>query len=385
VLVASVAVAGVAVWDISRSIKPGIELSADAPPPGIGAIEGEVNILLVGSDSREGQSSAVNEDSGSVLNDVNILIHISADHKNATAISIPRDMVVPYAICPEGGGGWTGPINGLLYEGGLACVVETVSNLTGMTIPYAAIVGFDGVVQLSTAVGGVDVCLTDPMEDSYTGISLAAGEHTLSGQEALLYLRSRHGVGDGSDLGRISSQQAFMSSLIRKLKSEGTFTNPVALFSISKAITSNMTLSTSLNNLDTLVAMALALKDIPLSSVTFIQFPGNTGGQGIYAGKVQPDMEAAALLFDALRAGQQVTLSGDSGRGTVVTNVVADPTPTPTTTAKKGSSSSPSPTPTPTTTATAEPAPIIAQLPSTVSGQTASQVTCTKGRTLDQQ
>jgi hypothetical protein len=146
-----------------------------------------------------------------------------------------------------------------------------------------------------------------------------------------------------------------------------------------------MTLSTSLNNLDTLVAMALALKDIPLSSVTFIQFPGNTGGQGIYAGKVQPDMEAAALLFDALRAGQQVTLSGDSGRGTVVTNVVADPTPTPTTTAKKGSSSSPSPTPTPTTTATAEPAPIIAQLPSTVSGQTASQVTCTKGRTLDQQ
>jgi LCP family protein required for cell wall assembly len=382
VLVSTVSVASVAIGDISRSIKPGIELEIEGPPPSLGAIEGEVNILLVGSDSREGQSSAVNEESGSVLNDVNILIHISADHSNATAISIPRDMVVPYAQCPDGGGGWTGPINGLLYEGGLSCVVQTVSNLTGMNIPYAAIVGFDGVVELSSAVGGVEVCLTDPMEDSYTGVTLAAGSHVLSGQEALLFLRSRHGVGDGSDLGRISSQQSFLSSLIRKLKDEGTLTNPVALFSIAKAITSNMTLSTSLNNLDTLVAMALALRDIPLSSVTFVQFPGNTGGAGVYAGKVQPDMAAAALLFDAIRSGQQVALSGDSGRGSVVTNVVAEPTPTPTASEKKSTSS---PTPTPTVEPTPETPSVVVQLPSTVSGQTANQVTCAKGRTLDQQ
>ena len=379
VLVATVSIAGIAIWDISRSVKPGVALATELPPD-LGAIEGEVNILLVGSDSRDGQSSAAGEETGGILNDVNILIHISEDHKSATAVSIPRDMVVPYADCPDGGGGWTGPINGLLYEGGLPCVVLTVSQLTGMDIPYAAMVGFDGVVELSNAVGGVEVCIAEPMQDSYTGVSLDAGLHTLSGQDALLFLRSRHGVGDGSDLGRISSQQAFMSSLIRKLKSAGTLANPVALFSIAKAVTSNMTLSTSLNNIDTLAAIAIALRDIPLSSVTFVQFPGATGGQGVYAGKVQPDMQAAAILFEALRTNQNVALTGQTGVGAVVTETITEPSPT--STPAKNSTNTPTPTSTPSSTeAPVAPVP----LPANVNGQTADQVTCTKGRTLDQQ
>ena len=386
VLVATMSIAGIAIWDIARSVKPGIDLGSEVAPPSLGAIEGEVNLLLVGSDSRDGQAAAAGEDSSGILNDVNIILHISADHTTATAISIPRDMVVPYADCPGGGGGWTGPINAVLNEGGLPCVVMTVSQLTGLDIPYAALVGFDGVVGLSNAVGGVEVCIAEPMEDSYTGVTLSAGSHTLSGQEALLFLRSRHGVGDGSDLGRISSQQAFMSSLVRKLKSAGTLSNPVALFSIAKAVTSNMTLSNSLNNLDTLASIALALKNIPLSSVTFVQFPGNTGGEGVYAGKVQPDMDAAAVLFSALQSGQSLALTGDSGRGSVVSGTVEEPTPTPTKASKKKSTATPSATPSATPTPT-EPAVVAVpiELPTDVSGQTANQVTCTKGRTLDQQ
>lgn len=387
VLVSTVAVASIAVWDIARSVKPSIDLVADVPPS-VGAIEGPVNLLLVGSDSRDGQASAAGEDSFGTLNDVNILLHISADHTQATAISIPRDMVVRIPDCPGGGGGWTAPMNAILSEGGLPCVALAVSELTGLEIPYAALVGFDGVVGLSNAVGGVDVCVTQPMEDSYTGVTLTAGSHTLSGEQALLFLRSRHGVGDGSDLGRINSQQGFMSSLIRKLKSAGTLSNPVALFSIAKSVTSNMTLSTSLSNTSTLAAMAIALKDIPLDSVTFVEFPGTTGGEGVYAGKVQPDLNAASILFAALQADQAIALTGDTGRGTVVSSTVEEPEPS-VTKAPKIPAATIAPaevgTGTPSEAATEAPPAAVVELPSSVSGQTAAQVTCTVTRSLAEQ
>ncbi len=379
-MVSTAAVAGIAVWDIARSVKPSVDLAGEAPPAA-GAIEGAVNLLLVGSDSRANQASAAGEVATGALNDVNILLHISADHTKVTAISIPRDMVVHIPDCPGGGGGWTGPLNAVFSEGGLPCIVLAVSELTGMKIPYAALVGFDGVVQLSNAVGGVDVCVTEPMEDSYTGVTLTAGEHTLSGDQALLFLRSRHGVGDGSDLGRISSQQGFMSSLIRKLKSAGTLSDPLALFNISKAVASNMTLSTSLNDTSTLLSIALALKNIPLDSVTFVQYPGSTGGVGVYEGKVQPDLASANILFTALEADQPIVLTGDTGRGTVLSTTAPDPgaaaTPAPTDTA----------TPDPSATGTATPVPSApaVDLPSNVSGQTAAQVTCTKTRPLNEQ
>lgn len=387
VLVSTVAVASIAVWDIARSVKPSIDLVA-AVPPSVGAIEGPVNLLLVGSDSRTGQASAAGEVSTGTLNDVNILLHISADHTQATAISIPRDMVVHIPDCPGGGGGWTAPMNAILSEGGLPCVALAVSELTGLDIPYAALVGFDGVVGLSNAVGGVDVCVTQPMEDSYTGVTLTAGSHTLSGEQALLFLRSRHGVGDGSDLGRINSQQGFMSSLIRKLKSAGTLSNPVALFSIAKSVTSNMTLSTSLSNTSTLAAMAVALKDIPLASVTFVEFPGTTGGEGVYAGKVEPDLNAASILFAALQADQPIALTGDTGRGTVVSSTVEEPASS-ATRAPKTTEATTAPaevgTGTPSEAATEGPPATVVELPSSVSGQTAAQVTCTVTRSLAEQ
>ena len=97
-----------------------------------------------------------------------------------------------------------------------------------------------GVAGLSEAVGGVEVCVADPIEDEYTGTFLDAGNHTLSGVAALQFLRTRHGVGDGSDLGRISNQQVFMSALARKLQGEGTLSDPVKLYSIAKAALANM-------------------------------------------------------------------------------------------------------------------------------------------------
>ena len=380
VLVSGASVAGIAAWDVARSIQPGVALANEQVIPQIGEIEGGVNLLLVGSDSRLGQDASIFDvNTGAVNNDVNILLHISQDHKSATVVSFPRDMVVRFPACPGGGGGWTGPINASLNEGGLACVVLTVEQLTGLKIPFAAELQFSGVIQMADAIGGVDVCVAKKIEDNYTGTFLDPGMHTLTGLAALQFLRTRHGLGDGSDLGRISNQQLFLSSLVRKLKSASTLTNPVALFGLAKAAASSMTLSNSLNNVDVMVSIAMALKDIPLDNVVFVQYPGTLGGVGVYSGKVQPNIAAAKVLFGAILADQPVALSGTTGLGTsldpnapVATASPVDPSATPV----------PSTAPSSTVTPTAAP-PTVVALPDSITGQTASTYTCTKGRTLN--
>ena len=361
-------------WDVASSARDSVALATSLDEiPQIGAIEGGVNVLLVGSDSREGQDAVFGEDEGTVLNDVNMIVHIAADHKSATVVSIPRDMVVPIAECPDGGGGWQGPINATLNDGGLACVVLTVEELTGLSIPYAAVVQFDGVIELADALGGVDVCVAEEINDDFTQTYLTAGNHTLSGVAALQVLRTRHGVGDGSDLSRISNQQVFLSALVRKLKSEGTLTNPLTLYNLAKAAVSNLTLSESLNNVDTMVSIAMALRSIPLDRVVFVQYPGSTGGEGIYLGKVAPKQEAADELFAALIADLPIALGGDTGAGSIKSGQIAtDPVPT----------AAPRPTGTSTAVPTAAPVEVLPEpvvLSGQLLGQNAGEVTCSKG------
>jgi LCP family protein required for cell wall assembly len=363
-LVSGGSVAAIAVWDLKNSAKT---VALGDKIPSIDAIEGGFNVMIVGSDTRNGQSNNYGPNPGSTLNDVNMVIHVSKDHKNVTVVSIPRDMVVPIAECDGGGGGWTGPINAVLSDGGLPCVVKTVEELTGLKSPYAGLVTFDAVVGLSKVVGGVRVCVNAPIDDPYTGLHLSAGTHVLKGLSALQYLRTRHGVGDGSDLGRISNQQVFLSSLMRKIKSEGVLTNPITLYSMAKVMVSNMTLSTSLDSPDVLVSMAMALKKIDLKNIVFVQYPGTTGGVGVYKGKVQPIESAASALFEALVADKPVVLTGGLGRGATTSDV-----PTPTATPKPAASGKATPTPTPAATA----APVT--LDGDITGQAADQYTCAK-------
>jgi anionic cell wall polymer biosynthesis LytR-Cps2A-Psr (LCP) family protein len=252
-------------------------------------------------------------------------------------------------------------------------VVLTVEELTGLSIPYAAVVQFDGVIELADALGGVDVCVAEEINDDFTQTYLTAGNHTLSGIAALQFLRTRHGVGDGSDLSRISNQQVFLSALVRKLKSEGTLTNPLTLYNLAKAAVSNLTLSESLNNVDTMVSIAMALRSIPLDRVVFVQYPGSTGGEGIYLGKVAPKQEAADELFAALIADLPIALGGDTGAGSIKSGQIAtDPVPT----------AAPRPTGTSTAVPTAPPVEVLPEpvvLSGQLLGQNAGEVTCSKG------
>ncbi len=390
--VSGAAFAGFATWSVTSDVQT-VTLAGETTGavPQISAIDGGVNLLLVGSDSRSGQGDAYGETEGN-LNDVTMLMHIAQDHSSATVVSFPRDMVVPIPSCPDPAGGSfdamsAQPINVTLSYGGLPCTVLTVEALTGLSIPFAAEVQFNGVIEMSNAVGGVPVCVVDPITDEFTGLSLDAGTHTLQGSDALAFLRTRHGVGDGSDLGRISSQQVFLSSLVRTMKSGETLSDFGKLYGIARAAASNMVLSQSLASPDTLVSIALALKDIDLDKVTFVAYPGTMGGDGVYAGKVQPLTDDADVLFAAITADQPVITADPSNTGV---GAVIDPN-APAAAAPADPASTDAATAVPTDPAaaadpstgaadTAPNAPAAATaLPQSITGQTAAEYTCSKG------
>lgn len=334
----------------------------DGTTVNVGALTGPANILLVGTDTRTGQQGpgmSTNDSSGAGHNDVTILIHVSPTSNSATVLSIPRDLYVSQPACGSSPAVSQARFNTALQRGGLNCVVATTTALTGLPVQYAAEVSFDGVVAMSDAVGGVPVCLETAIDDPASGLQLSAGAHTLQGAQALAFLRTRHGLTTGSDLQRISNQQIFLASLMRTVKSPSVLGNPVKVVDLADAAAQHLTLSTDLAKISTLVSIALAVKDIPLDRIAFVQYPSHP--QTIRGQEVTlPDTDGAKALTDAIAADRPVATQ--TLGGAAVANGGAG-------------STAPSPTPAPSSTQ----APTVT-LPSDVTGQSAAQQTCSQGQ-----
>jgi LCP family protein required for cell wall assembly len=400
-LLSTVGIAAIAIADINHNVQANADVhlveqadgSQTDPPvtksvePAATALEGEFNVLLVGTDTRTGQGAQfqnkadLQASSGAGNNDVTMMLHVNAAHTAATVISFPRDLVLAIPACPSPKGGWYSAmsaqmLNTSLTYGGLSCPVLTIEKLLNIKdIDYAAEISFDGVAAMSDAVGGVPVCLATPINDPYVGLKLPAGTSTIQGQDALAFLRSRHGVDDGSDLARISNQQNFLSSLLRTITSAGTLSNPIKLYSLASAETQNLTLSDTMGDPKTMVGMALALKNIPLSQITFVQYP--VVSDPTNPNRVIADSYGAPLLAKAIQNDQPVVLSASTGRGTEVAGGTGS-TP-PATTPSTGTTPPASGTTAPSDAATAPPGDVT--LSASATGQTAAQETCTKGVT----
>jgi LCP family protein required for cell wall assembly len=331
-VISALTVAGVAVAQLQGNIDSvALDGEDEGPPPSLGSFEGGFNVLLVGSDECESEYCPGRE---GVRNDVTILLHVSQDQQNIVAVSFPRDLITRIPACPraDGNGNHSAmsaqSLNVSMNYGGLPCTVLTIEELTGLDIPFAGVITFGGVVNMSNAVGGVKVCTNAAIIDRYSGLNLpGAGEWELKGKTALAFLRTRHGVGDGGDLGRISNQQVFMSALVRKVQDDNLLTDPAALYRIASVATQSMTLSNSLKNANTMIAMAQVLNGMDLSRVLFVQYP-TFYGSGDLASKVVPDQARADELFTKIRADEPFTLAEDS----VGVGAVNDPNaPAPTT------------------------------------------------------
>lgn len=312
-----------------------VDIGDGTTPPQIGAFDGGFNVLVVGTDNDKNQGAAYGE-RGEPLNDVNILLHVSRDHRSAVVVSFPRDLLVDVPECANSDTGEVsefaeGLMLNAVYQrggenGGLGCVVTTIESLTGLEIAFAGTISFAGVIEMSNAVGGVPVCVLDDVRDATSGLELSAGWNTISGHTALAFLRTRHGVADGSDLGRIASQQQYMASLMRVMRSQDTLTNPVKLYGLAQATVQNTRLSASLGRPDSIVSLALALKEVDLAAMTFVQYPGVTAN-----GRVIADRERADELFRRIAADAPVLLDdGALGEYSEIAPGAQPATPTPT-------------------------------------------------------
>ncbi|MFF0855302.1 LCP family protein [Streptomyces sp. NPDC003280] len=279
-----------------------------------------INILVMGSDGRTsktdcklgGGCSRTGVQSGSNA-DVEMVVHISADRSNATVMSIPRDTMTKVPACADSAtgrstAGYYGQINSALQYGP-ACQVATVHQLTGIPIDHFVKLDFSGVVKMSDAVGGVSVCVTDDVYDTYSHLKLSRGSHTLKGVAALEFVRSRHGFGDGSDLGRTISQHIFLGAMIRKFKSAGTLTDPSAVYGLADAATKALTVDDGLGSVKKLIGLATDVNKVPTKRMTFTTMqtgadPGNSNRVVVGSG--------AKALFSAI-AGDR-SLSTGSGK-----------------------------------------------------------------------
>ena len=390
VLVSAIAVGAFVVVDYINRFNADAVALEDAPevePPSISAFPGEFSVLLIGTDECGEVSGGLlgercSEADGGILNDVNLLVHVSAEPRNVTVVSLPRDLMIETPECTREDGSIASAtsktqINSIYQNAGLSCVAKTITDLSGVEIPFAAKIDFDGVMAITDAIGGVEVCIGgDGIRDEKAGIDYwAPGPRTVSGYEALQFIRTRYGVGDGSDMARVSNQQQYMSRLANKLKSQDVLSNPATLYKLASTALHNVEPSTSLTNPLTLVQIAMAVKDVPFNDIVFVQYPTFTDPSD--PNRVVPDKQSAAALWAALAANEPIQLSGrlSDGDGVVADKNAATPAPTSTSAAPS------TPTPTKSTPSTPAPSPssTTVQLPIDIAGQTAAQSTCANG------
>ncbi len=262
------------------------------------------NLLLIGSDSRAGSNSAYGrDDGGSQRSDTTILLHLAADRRSATAVSLPRDLMADIPACGRPDGGSTkaqfAQFNSAFEIGGAACTIRTVEKMTGVRIDHHIVVDFSGFKDMVDAVDGVEVCLKDPVDDRRAHLKLPAGRQTLRGEQALGFVRSRHGFGDGSDTQRMDRQQQFLGSLVKKVQSNGVLLNPARLYPVLDAATKSLTTDPGLNTLGDLYDLVRSMRDIPTENIHFLTVPRQPY---VYDGNrdelVQPD---ADRLFKQVR------------------------------------------------------------------------------------
>ncbi|MFD7340154.1 LCP family protein [Streptomyces violascens] len=274
-----------------------------------------LNILLIGSDSRNSDENVklggAKDNRGTDPHaDVQMLLHVSADRKNASVVSIPRDTRVNMPPCKDTEKkkdypATNGIINEALGRGGAGCVLDTWEKLTGIYIDHWMMVDFAGVVAISDAVGGADVCVKQNIDDHPTKLQpggshlhLTAGNHNVKGEQALQWLRTRHAF--GSDIGRSQAQHMYMNSVIRNLKDQNAFTDTGRLMDIAETATKSLQVSSELGTVKKLFDLGMELKNIPMDRINMLTMPRLPDPKDPEA-HVVPDKAKADALWALLR------------------------------------------------------------------------------------
>lgn len=288
-----------------------------------------LNILVMGSDTRKGIGTTeygTDTAEGGAHSDTNLLVHLSADRKRATVVSIPRDSMVR---APEDCADLSSRVddgvvrqwNMNFNKGGAPCVIRTLESNTDILVNHFVVIDFMGFRRMVDALGGIEVCLPQDVKDEDAHFELAAGRHTLDGRQALGYVRLRKTVGDGSDLGRIERQQAFLSSVAQKATSTTLLLRPDRLYSFLDAATESMTTDSELSTTE-LARIANSIRSIGLDKVEFVTVPTEVYPE-------DPDRvqwtDQADVLWESIRRDLPLGGEGPASTADPTTSVPATP------------------------------------------------------------
>ncbi|TRV77468.1 LytR family transcriptional regulator [Streptomyces sp. 130] len=310
--------AGVGWWlykkldgNIRTDTSAAAELKAYEKERPVSVVHDAENILLIGSDSRAGDNREYGrDDGGSQRSDTTILLHLAADRKSATAMSIPRDLMVDIPACHQAGKAATraqfAQFNWAFEMGGTACTIRTVEKMTGIRIDHHMVIDFNGFKDMVDAVQGVEVCLKEPVDDKDAHLKLKAGRQKLDGEQALGYVRARKSLGNGSDTDRMDRQQQFLGALVNKVQSNGVLLNPTRLYPVLDAATKALTTDPGLDSLKDLYDLVRGMRDVPTEKVQFLTVPRQPYHLNRNRDElVQPD---ADKLFKQLREDEPVAV-----------------------------------------------------------------------------
>jgi len=306
------------------------------------APDGATDILLVGSDSRtDAQGNPLSDeelarlragvDDGEENTDTLMVIRVPNDGSSATAVSIPRDTYIAdekYGNMKINGvfaahkgakaeqllarGASDLEIERQATEAGRQGLIGAVSDLTGIEVDHYAEIGLFGFVLLTDAVGGVDVCLNNDVQDEFSGADFHAGVQTLDGAQALAFVRQRHGLPRG-DLDRIVRQQAYMASLVNKVLAAGTLTNPTKLSDMGTAVERSVVID---DNWD-IMSFATQLANLAGGNVVFNTIPVTSiDGVGDYGESiVTVDVPTVHAFMDELLGSMEITGTPEDAAG----------------------------------------------------------------------
>jgi LCP family protein required for cell wall assembly len=263
--------------------------------------EGPVTFLLMGSDARTGTGNKGYGNFEGARSDTTMLVHVYPDRESAVVVSIPRDTIVDLPSCKNTEGrvlpAARDRFNAAFDRGGPGCTVKTVEAMTGLPIDHFVVLDFNGFKKTIDALGGVEVCLTRPLQDSKSGVDLPAGRTRVSGEDALAFVRVRHNIGDGSDISRINRQQIFLSSLIQEVTGSGLLTDPLRVWRVLSESSKSIATDTALADSDGLLALAASLSGLRPKDISFVTLPWlpNADGATIVADQPKADAIWAAL------------------------------------------------------------------------------------------
>ncbi|MFF8572020.1 LCP family protein [Streptomyces sp. NPDC015408] len=278
------------------------------------------NLLVLGSDSRAGDNASLG--TGKVAgarSDTALVVHIPEGRKQAVAVSIPRDTLVTRPECEKSDGSALPEaervmFNSVYSQAGPACVVKTVEKMSGVRMDHYMEIDFAGFKGLVDAIGGVPVTVEEPIKDPASGLDLSAGTHTLDGTESLAFVRTRHGVGDGSDLGRIGLQQQFLIALLSEVKKQDLLGSPTKTYKIADSLTTALTTDSELASLTSLAEFARSMNGVDPATMETIMLPvayDKTDPNRVVAAEPQ-----AAELWKAVRSDSEIPESAKKSPAT---------------------------------------------------------------------